>query len=206
MTHHLTLVRHGLSVANRERIVQGQADYPLSQEGRRQAEALAAHWTQLGVNFDVIISSPLLRARQTTEILAERLGASFEQDPCWMERHWGHAQGLPYDEVRDQFLHESRGVFDHIFETGESDWEIYQRAADGLRTLLSRPAGRYLIVSHGGLLNYVMRIVATIPPAASWSRSVRFHFDNCSTTRIRFDPAENRWTLEALNDRSHLDV
>jgi phosphohistidine phosphatase len=47
---------------------------PLSGKGRAQADALGAHLHQLGQSFDLLLSSPLVRARQTAEIVGERLG------------------------------------------------------------------------------------------------------------------------------------
>jgi phosphohistidine phosphatase len=47
---------------------------PLSAKGRRQAESLGRHLDGLGLSFDLLVSSPLVRARQTAELVAERLG------------------------------------------------------------------------------------------------------------------------------------
>jgi phosphohistidine phosphatase len=47
---------------------------PLSAKGRRQAEALGRHLDSLGLHFDLLLSSPLVRARQTAELVGERLG------------------------------------------------------------------------------------------------------------------------------------
>jgi len=55
-------------------------DRPLSDKGRRQAGALGAHLDALELRFDVIVSSPLIRARQTAELVAESLGMTIEID------------------------------------------------------------------------------------------------------------------------------
>ncbi|RPI31749.1 MAG: histidine phosphatase family protein, partial [Chloroflexota bacterium] len=70
-TYHLILLRHGESVGNANGVYQGQADFELSDLGRRQAQALAERWVAEEKTFDLVISSPLLRARQTAEIIAE---------------------------------------------------------------------------------------------------------------------------------------
>jgi phosphohistidine phosphatase len=55
-------------------------DRPLSDRGRRQAEALGAHLAALGIEFDTIISSPLIRARQTAALVAESLAVTVAID------------------------------------------------------------------------------------------------------------------------------
>ena len=54
---------------------------PLTKKGRRQAERLGAFLEVHGVRPDVIVSSPLVRARQTAEIVAEALGMTIKVDP-----------------------------------------------------------------------------------------------------------------------------
>ena len=63
--YNITLLRHGESLGNAGGIHQGQADFELSEIGLAQAHALADRWQRESVTFDRIISSPLLRARQT---------------------------------------------------------------------------------------------------------------------------------------------
>ncbi len=71
--YQITFLRHGESVGNAEERFQGHADFPLTEKGLAQARALNARWQKLGLTFDQVFSSPLLRARQTAEIIAEGL-------------------------------------------------------------------------------------------------------------------------------------
>ncbi|HEY44500.1 MAG TPA: histidine phosphatase family protein, partial [Anaerolineae bacterium] len=100
MNYEFTFLRHGLSVANQEQILQGQHDSPLSEEGRCQVEELVSCWISDDIHFDLIISSPLLRARQTTEIIAEKLETEIEFDEMWMEQHHGEAEGVDFATAR----------------------------------------------------------------------------------------------------------
>ncbi len=68
--HYITLLRHGESEGNTSGVLQGQSDYPLTTLGFEQAQRLALYWKANQVKFDLIISSPLLRASQTAEIIA----------------------------------------------------------------------------------------------------------------------------------------
>ncbi|MEJ2013641.1 MAG: histidine phosphatase family protein [Anaerolineales bacterium] len=99
MTHTITFLRHGLSVANENGIVQGQMDFPLSELGIAQVNALAAYWSDHHVEFDHLISSPLSRASSTAEILGQALQIQVEYDEHWMERLSGTAQGKAYEEI-----------------------------------------------------------------------------------------------------------
>ncbi len=65
----IIFLRHGESVGNAESRWQGQADYPLTDKGRQQAQALAERWLTEKRAFDYIISSPLSRASETAEII-----------------------------------------------------------------------------------------------------------------------------------------
>jgi len=196
MSHHLTLVRHGQSVGNRDGIVQGHLDSPLSDLGRRQAEALATAWRADGVRFDHLLSSPLLRARQTAEILARSLGLDLEAEAVWMERDLGRAQGMLLTDFLDVSHRQPAPTpFQPTFESGESAWELHARAARALQGIVNRTAGKYLIVSHGGLLNAVLRVALGIPPTAQ--RAPRFHFSNGGFARIDL-AADGSWALTDL--------
>ncbi|XP_037093798.1 2,3-bisphosphoglycerate-dependent phosphoglycerate mutase-like [Pollicipes pollicipes] len=75
----LTLVRHGQSEGNRQQLIQGQSDYPLSELGVRQAEALRHHLVERGVTFDAVYSSDLQRARQHQRLREKNYGVCENQ-------------------------------------------------------------------------------------------------------------------------------
>jgi broad specificity phosphatase PhoE len=199
-TFHITLLRHGESTGNAEKRMQGQADYPLSDKGRAQAQALAERWQAEHVGFDTVISSPLLRASETAGIVAKALNAPLELDPLWMERHAGKMSGLPLDELDpdpDFF-----NPFQPMAETGEGDWQVYLRAGQALFDLLQRPPGRYLVVSHGGTLNMTLYAILGIAPQPNY-QGPRFRFRNTSFSQFRYYPTRHRWRVEVIGDRVH---
>ena len=63
--YHITFLRHGESTGNAENRLQGLSDFPLSDTGRDQARALGERWQAEGLTFDMAITSPLSRARET---------------------------------------------------------------------------------------------------------------------------------------------
>ena len=201
--YHLTLLRHGESTGNAENRLQGQSDYPLSEKGRAQAQALAARWQAEGVSFRVAIASPLLRARETAEIVAGALNVPLEFDPLWMERHNGKMSGLLQDEARA--LYPDQGFvnpYQPLAETGEGDWQLYLRAGQALYNLLQRPPGRYLVVSHGGTLNMTLYAILGITPQANY-QGPRFQFKNTSFSHVSYSPERHRWRVEVIGDRAH---
>jgi len=196
-------LRHGESVGNAEARWQGQSDYVLTEKGRAQARALADRWKSEGVKFDLIITSPLVRAKGTAEIIASALNAKMELDPVLMERNIGEMEGLTMEEVRKIPQPPYVTPYDPIGGEGEGDWALFLRAGQALHALLRRPPGNYLIVSHGGLLNQLMNAIIGIAPHVDPS-GVRFRFENTAFARVIYFPHQHRWALDALNDHYHL--
>lgn len=201
--YYFTLLRHGESVGNAQSRWQGQSDYPLTERGRAQARALAERWKSEAVKFDLAIASPLGRAKETAEIIASALHVKIELDPIWMERDIGEMEGLTAEEVRQKPQPPYVTPYNPIGGDGEGDWELYLRAGKALHELLRRPAGSYLIVSHGGMLNQLMHAIVGVAHHADPS-GVRFHFENTSFARVIYYPQRHRWAIEAVNDRAHL--
>jgi broad specificity phosphatase PhoE len=200
----IIFLRHGESVGNVEARWQGQAEFPLTDKGREQAQALANRWQSEGRRFDDIFSSPLERARVTAEIIAKALNQTVETDPIWMERNIGEVAGMTAEEV-NQRLPNRRFVtpFSAIVgNEGEGDWALYLRAGQALQMLLRHKPGKYLVVSHGGLLNQVMYAIVGIAPQANFS-GPRFRFKNTGFAHVSYLPQSHRWQINALNDRSH---
>lgn len=203
-THYrFTFLRHGESVGNAAGYYQGQHDYELNETGRAQARALAERWKQEAVCFDAIITSPLLRAAQTAEIIAQTLGVELSADPIWMERDNGKLSGLTFEQAqqelpRPKFIH----PFSPVGVTGESQWELYLRAGRAVQSLVTRPEGNYLIVSHGGLLNVVLYAILGIAPQANF-QGVRFRFRNAAFATLAYSPGAHIWLVEGLNDHAH---
>jgi len=201
--YYITLLRHGQSIGNANGYHQGQADFPLTETGLAQARALANRWQSEGETFDQIISSPLVRARETAEVIASTLDNALELDELWMERRAGHLEGLHIEEAVERY---PRPAFIHPYmpmgETGESQWELFLRAGRAVQDLLMRPPGRYLVVSHGGILNMVLYVILGLTPQANY-QGAQFRFRNTSFTKLTYTPEVHRWLLESLNDQHH---
>ena len=201
--YRVILLRHAQSEGNAQGVLQGQSDFPLSETGVQQAEALARRWRKDRMHFDCVLSSPLSRARQTAEIIASALGAPMELNEDWMERDNGQIAGLRPEEIDERGL---RPPFVHLYQPigvdGESQWELFLRAGRAVQGLLHRPPGKYLVVSHGGILNLAMYAILGILPQANF-HGPRFRFRNTAFAALEYDPDRHVWSLESINDRAH---
>ena len=139
----LLLVRHGETDWNADGRLQGQTDRLLSDYGRRQARELAE---QLGdEELKAIYASDLARARETAEIVGERLGLPVVLDPDLREKDWGTWEGLTSVER------------DRVEFVGESTEAHQERILRALRRISERHPGdsRVLVVTHGGSMRRV---------------------------------------------------
>lgn len=200
---YLTLLRHGESEGNISGLLQGQSDYPLTSAGVDQAKGLALFWKASGMSFDLILSSPLLRASQTAEIIADSLHVPIEFDPAWKERNFGHLQGTALQDIDPDidFFH----PYQHIGGNGESQLDLYIRAGKALQKLLHMPPGAYLVVSHGGILNRVMSVILGITPQGQYNSPI-FYFSNTGYAQFRYNSTSRQWAVLSLNNRGNLFV
>lgn len=203
LLYHIILLRHGESQGNFEGRHQGQADFPLTDRGRAQIQALVERWQAEGRQFDLITSSPLVRARETAQMIASALNSPLEFDALWMERDNGLMAGLSEEEVRDtlpqpSFIH----PYQAVGQTGESQWELYLRAGTAVQSLFKHPPGDYLIVSHGGLLNMFFYAILGISPQPNF-HGPRFRFTNSAFATLDYNPTSHRWYVLGVNDHNH---
>lgn len=202
--YHLTFLRHAESGGNVQNLFIGRMDSPLTENGRRQAQALAERWAREGVTFDHVISSPLARARDTAQIVAQTHSLAVETDSLWLEQDFGEWNALPISQiVQGQATPRFFTPYDRPGKSGESQMETYLRAGQAIHQLLERPPGRYLIVAHGVILNMALYIMFGIPLHPS-AEGPWFQFQNAAFAEIRYNPARYHWTVRKINDHQHL--
>ena len=145
----LYFIRHGQTDWNLERKIQGITDIPLNETGIRQAQEASAQISKL--KWDRIISSPLLRARQTAEILNQNIGLLIETDERLCEIDLGDLEGQPLS-------HLTPSVWQMLGEEPE------KLNAEGLKTAYDRiasfmretsPEPDTLVIMHSGLFKII---------------------------------------------------
>jgi uncharacterized phosphatase len=136
----LYFIRHGLSEMNKSGHFAGTIDTPLADEGRIQAKIAGQQAKKLDI--DLIVTSPLDRAKETAEIIATEIG--YPKDKIMIsdllrERHWGDLEGKPHITVED---------LDEI-PNAETSKQLLARSEEALRYLESLNQENILVVSHG---------------------------------------------------------
>ena len=146
---HLYFMRHGLSLHNQIGIFSGRTDSPLVDEGKEDVKKSAESVKYIGI--DVIVCSPLQRAVESAEIIAEVIGykGKILENDLLSERDFGALEGTPYIPLK---------VKDDV-EDIESVEDLVKRAQRALKWIESLHADEVLVVSHGSLgrsLRYVI--------------------------------------------------
>ena len=100
---HLLLIRHGQSISNTERRLQGQFDSPLTDLGRAQARALAQRMLADGHCLSAVLSSDLSRAAETAEIVAARLDVPLSLDARLREYDIGILTNIVWTEIESLY-------------------------------------------------------------------------------------------------------
>ncbi len=148
--HTIYLVRHGQSTWNTERRIQGQTPHvPLTPVGLAQAERVAT--ALRGCGATLLLTSDLLRARQTADVLAPALGLRPQPVPALREQGLGSYEGrLVVDIPRSELDDVAALGPDARPGGGESLREVYDRVGALLGDLLEHGrAAAAVIVSHG---------------------------------------------------------
>lgn len=204
----ILLIRHGETAWNAVRRLQGHIDIPLNAEGERQAGALARALAAEPV--DVIVSSDLMRARQTAEaVAAQRGGATVQIDANLRERCYGVFEGMLYTEVERQYpvdfaLWQARDI-DAVMPPGErvaeSFRQFYARATSAIAEWAERHPGKIIaMVAHGGVLECAYREAVGMQLDSPRD----FQVKNASINRFTF--SDGKLALTAWGEVEHLSL
>lgn len=192
------LIRHGETEWNRAGRWQGMADVPLSALGRAQADALAQRLADERFIVDHTYSSDLLRAWDTAQIAAQRLGLAVQPLPTLREIDVGAWSGLTRSEIVERWP----GAFVtlHSAPDGEGRDAFWQRVADTVLQLAEQHNGeRVLLVTHGGVIR------ALLGQICAWQNEPDVHIPpigNTSLTEVQLH--DGRWHIERISDGAHL--
>ena len=202
MTTTLYLIRHGETDANVEGVWQGSTDSPLNERGLAQARALARRLAQEQLPISVIYSSPLRRARQTAEIIAETLDdIPIIFDPGLAEYHLGDWEGLTYEQLQKEKRLWDRIAEDSDFSPpqGESPRQFAMRLLNSFQTIVQDNQGKTVaVVGHGGALATALSLILD-QDGSAWRRYQKL---NASLSKLVYNPAPR---LVFLSDISHLE-
>ena len=154
----LIIIRHGQSEADILNVIEGRADFNLTECGVHQATLMAA-WVSEYIEIDKIIASPLKRAKQTAEKLSAVTNVPVELDTCLMEWENGLIAGLTREEAGYKYP-ELDKKFPHTAVYGqESMIDFRARAETALSKIINENSShsKIAVVSHGGMINMLFR-------------------------------------------------
>ena len=197
----LILVRHGRTSANAAGLLQGRVDNKLDDVGVQQASQIAAALSRADQPPDRIISSPLLRARQTAEATAELTGLEIAIDERWSELDYGEWDEIPISEVRASDWQRWRADTGFAPPGGESLAQLNDRVDAACNELAALAAGRNVAVfTHVSPIKSAVRWALGTSDEISW----HLHVSQAQITTIGFrGPMPG---LSVFNDTSHLST
>ena len=146
----LYFTRHGQTVWNVENKICGATDSELTELGREQAAKLGAEIAKQNLAIDMILYSPLARARDTAQIIADITGIELRMEERLTEQNFGKWEGTPRDGADFRIAKHS---FANSYEGGESMLRLAVRIYSLLDELKEEGSDRtYLLVAHNGIL------------------------------------------------------
>jgi len=202
-------IRHGETLWNRERRMQGWQDIALNDTGRQQAALLAARIAVEAASapFTALYSSPLTRALETARPIAERLGLPILPEPDLRERCFGVLEGIPLDDIerlapKAAAAWQRRNPLEPL-EGGESLGQFQTRIIAASEAIARRhPGARVLAVTHGGALDVIWRAANQVDLTAPRTAPLL----NASINRISIDASKNHWQMQGWADVAHVDA
>jgi ribonuclease H / adenosylcobalamin/alpha-ribazole phosphatase len=196
------LLRHGQTPLSAERRFAGRGDAPPTEAGRRQASAAARRLAARG-GIDMIVTSPLRRARRTAETVASATGAPLQVEDDLIEADFGKWEGLTFAEAAAQWPDEMAAWLagtDAAPPGGESFAVAARRVLDALSRLLAAyPQRTLVLVSHVTPIKTLVCRAILAPPAALF----RIHLDVASLCEIDWF-SDGPALVRSLNDTAHL--
>ncbi len=151
------LFRHGQTVWNQQKRIQGRLDSELTPEGAAAVRAWARFLASERWSWQRIITSPAPRARKTAAIINDSLQVEIEEDDSLREQDWGLWEGLTWSEImqsHSDFLEEQiKTGWSYRPPQGESRQEVCSRARSALAAHgRRRPGEEILVVTHQGVI------------------------------------------------------
>ncbi|MDT1120901.1 histidine phosphatase family protein [Bacillus altitudinis] len=185
----ICLVRHGETDWNAAKRIQGRTDIPLNDTGKWQAEQTGlylkdAHW-------DVVISSPLSRAKETAHLILQHVHAPLVIMDDFIERDYGDAEGMSFEERQKLFPNKQ-------YPNMEPLSALQDRMLEGIEKVRATyPDQRVLIVAHGAAIHALLTALADEQMGIKDTR-----LENACLNYVEWTDGE--WKVNDYNLVSHL--
>lgn len=196
----IIFLRHGQTDWNAQGRFQGSTDIPLNEVGRAQAEAMGPYVASL--RPDLIVSSPLSRAKDTAQAIARITGQSIREDDRLREAEGGAWEGLTFEEIGrnfgDEFQRWRAGQPGTRAGNGETRLQLAQRFSAGVNdAYVETPSGGLLlVVAHGAAIRAAIPHLLELPEE-HWHIIGRLQ--NCHYHRVEWSIEGSKWMLSEMN-------
>jgi broad specificity phosphatase PhoE len=197
------LIRHGECKGNREGLFRGRYDFPLNDNGKSQAKAIA-HEIAQNFKLDKIYSSPLSRALETAQTISSVTNIPTEIRNGFNNISLGPWEGRPKREIKEEFPEEwnlwLRNPERLRLQGAETISDVQRRAFANLNHLIKVHQGStFAIVTHRAVLKPLIAGALGIPEPYFW----KIHVDTASYSVLTHDPQKG-YCLILLNQTRHL--
>jgi ribonuclease H / adenosylcobalamin/alpha-ribazole phosphatase len=196
----LLLVRHGATLHSAEHRFSGRNELSLAPDGEAQAAALAG---RAYPDVAAVITSPLPRARQTAQVIADKLDLPLAVDEQWTELDFGAFEGLTPGEVRQQYP-DDYAAWSASPDVAPPGGESFSGLARRVRrawdaVLAAHPDRTVLVVTHVTPIKTLVRVALDAPFLSLF----RMYLDTASVTELDYF-ADGTPSLRLFNDTAHL--
>jgi len=204
-------VRHGESEGNAGPIRQ-TASASLTKKGKSQAAFVAERCAKLPI--EIIVSSTMNRAKETAQIISDKISKSLEYSALFVERRrpsevLGKRKDDPIALEAEKAIYDNFHLPEFRFSDEESFEDLKNRAKNVLDYLAKRPEENILVVTHGFFMRIIMAYVL-FGEKLTGEECVRFirvfHMENTGITVLIHEPEDKSspWWLWVWNDHAHL--
>ena len=182
-------VRHGETDWNKQKRLQGITDIPLNETGFEQAKIVASYLQDK--QFEAVFTSPLSRAQQTAQVIAEVCNLPLTVLNHFTERSFGQAEGMTGEEIRANFTGGQ-------YPDEEPIDDFIERIVNGLeRVKTNSQYKKVLIVAHGAVINRLLSIYSN---GKIGTGKTILHNTGLSYFKSTLDG----WEVECYNETEHL--
>lgn len=196
------MIRHGESEADILNVHEGRADFSVTEKGIHQVTKMA---TYVAENYppELILTSPLKRAKRTAEILKEKVDCPLLELNDLMEYNNGVLAGLDRKEAKRKYPLPKGGRPIHVpIQAGESQLDFRYRVEKFYFKLIHeyKEKHRIAIVSHGGFISNFFKSMLQLPITTN----VSFPTGDTGIHLIEINK-DNDKIIKFMNNQSHLD-
>ncbi len=164
------ILRHGQTISNKKKLLQGRSNAPLNEEGASQAEQVGEYFQKKGIVFDLVYSSPLVRAEETARIIVGR-DKEIIKDDRLLEMDYGPYEGTSLQAPAPEIVYFFRDFVHHPAPEGmESLSSVVERMGHFLESIKDKKVENVLLATHAIAMKGALEYLTPDSQGAYWSK------------------------------------